>query len=62
MILIWGISNQRGNQARIIQRHSQHWTHKTQDEDKQNTKTQHKTENSRETFLPFIHLDEHDGQ
>jgi len=31
------------NQEWTIQRHWQHWVHKTQDEDKQNTKTQHNT-------------------
>ena len=28
--------NRRGNQEWTIQRHWQHWVHKTQDEDKQN--------------------------
>jgi hypothetical protein len=33
-----------GNQEWIIQRHWQHWEHKTQDEDKQNkNKTEHNT-------------------
>ena len=31
--------NGRGNQEWTIQRHWQHWVHKTQDEDKQNKKT-----------------------
>jgi len=36
--------NRRGNQELAIQRHQQHWAHKTQDEDKQNTKnTKQKT-------------------
>jgi hypothetical protein len=29
--------NRKSNQEWTIQRHSQHWAHKTQDEDKQNT-------------------------
>ena len=32
--------NQRGNQEWTIKRHWQDWAHKTQDEDKQITKTQ----------------------
>ena len=35
--------NRKGNQKLTIQRHWQHLAHKTQDEDKQNTKTQHNT-------------------
>ena len=31
----------KGNQEWTIQRHLRYWTHKTEDEDKQNTKTQH---------------------
>jgi hypothetical protein len=38
-------SNRSGNQERTIQRNWQHWAHKTQNEDKQNTKTQRNTEN-----------------
>jgi hypothetical protein len=34
-----------GNQEWRIQIHWLHWAHKTQNEDKQNTKTQHNTEN-----------------
>jgi hypothetical protein len=34
--------NQRGNKEWTIQRNWQHWVHKTQDEDKQNNKTQHR--------------------
>ena len=34
--------NRRCNQDWTIQRHRQRWTHKTQDEDKQNTKTQYR--------------------
>ena len=34
--------NGRGNQEWTIQRHWQHWEHKTQDEDKQNTNIQHR--------------------
>jgi hypothetical protein len=34
--------NWSGNQEWTIQRHWQHWVHKKQDEDKQNTKTQHR--------------------
>jgi hypothetical protein len=34
--------NRRYNQEWTIQRHWQRWTHKTQVEDKQNTKTQHR--------------------
>jgi pantothenate kinase len=37
--------NRRGNQEWIIQRHWQNGTQKTQDEDKQNNKTRHNTEN-----------------
>ena len=37
--------NRRGNLEWTIQRDWQHWAHKTLDEDKQNTKTQHNTEN-----------------
>ena len=34
--------NRRGNHEWTIQRHWQHWVHKTQDKDKQNKKTQHR--------------------
>ena len=34
--------NRRTNQEWTIQKHCQHWLHKTPDEDKQNKKTQHK--------------------
>jgi len=34
--------NQRGNQEWAIQRYWQHWAHRTQDEDKQNTTQQRK--------------------
>ena len=34
--------NRRGNQEQTIQRNQQHWVHKTQDEQKQNKKTQHR--------------------
>ena len=34
--------NRRDNQEWTIQRHWQRWAHKTQDDDKQNTKTQHR--------------------
>ena len=33
--------NRRDNQEWTIQRNRQHWVHKTQNEDKQNKKTQH---------------------
>jgi len=36
-IAINGRENRRGNQEGTIQRHWQHWKHKTQDEDKTNT-------------------------
>jgi hypothetical protein len=36
--------NRRGNQEWTFERHRQHWAHETQDEDKQNTQTQHNTE------------------
>jgi hypothetical protein len=35
-------TTRRGNQEWASQRHWQHWAHKTQDEEKQNTKTHHK--------------------
>ena len=34
--------NRRSNQEWTIHSHWQHWTHKTQDEDKQNTNTYHR--------------------
>jgi len=34
--------NRRGNQEWTIQRNWKHWIHKTQDEDKQNKKAQHR--------------------
>ena len=37
--------NRRGNQEWTIQRQWQHWEHKTQDVNKETTKTQHNTEN-----------------
>jgi len=37
--------NGRGNQEWTIQRHWQHWVNKIKNEDKQNTNTQHNTEN-----------------
>jgi hypothetical protein len=36
--------NRRSNQERTIQRHWQYWAHKTHEEDKQATITQHNTE------------------
>ncbi len=33
------------NQEWTIKRHWEHWAHKTQDDDKQDTKTQHNAEN-----------------
>jgi hypothetical protein len=39
-INVW--ENRSGNQEWTIQRHWQHWAHKTQDEDKQIKKTQHR--------------------
>ena len=34
--------NRRDNQEWTIQRHRQHWAHNIQDEDKKQTKTQHR--------------------
>ena len=34
----------KGNQEWTFESHRQHWAHETQDEDKQNTQTQHNTE------------------
>ena len=39
------IENGSDNQEWTTQRHWQYWAHKTQDDDRQNIKTQHNTEN-----------------